>query len=168
MDAQKLKHRRQLRRRQHVRSGIVGTSSKPRLSVFRSSKHIYAQLIDDINGVTIAAASSKSKDLQGSLKYGGNIKAATLVGQKIAEIAKSKNVAEAAFDRGHYRFHGRIQALAIAATKAGLKCCNPDNVRKPKTEAAPPKPEKPKKEGGGKEGRPKGEKSEKPKAEAKA
>lgn len=173
MDAQRLKHRRQLRRRQHVRSGIVGTSSKPRLSVFRSSKHIYAQLIDDINGVTLAAASSKSKDLQSALKYGGNIKAATLVGQKLAEIAKMKNIAEAAFDRGHYRFHGRIQALAIAATKAGLKCCNPDNVRKPKpkTEAAPPKPEKAKKEGGGKEGKPKGEKGEKhekPKAEAKA
>jgi large subunit ribosomal protein L18 len=169
MDAQRLNHRRQLRRRQHVRSGIVGTSSKPRLSVFRSSKHIYAQLIDDINGVTLAAASSKSKDLQGALKYGGNIKAAALVGQKLAEIAKTKNISEAAFDRGHYRFHGRIQALAVAATKSGLKCCNPDNVRKPKpkVEAPPAKPEKPKKEGG-KEGKPKGEKAEKPKAEAKA
>ncbi len=172
MDAQKLKHRRQLRRRHHVRGGIVGTSSKPRLSVFRSSKHIYAQLIDDINGVTVAAASSKSKDLQSALKYGGNIKAATLVGQKLAEAAKTKNITEAAFDRGHYRFHGRIQALAVAATKAGLKCCNPDNVRKPKpkAEAAPAKPEKAKKEGG-KEGKPKGEKAEKaekPKAEAKA
>lgn len=168
MDAQKLKHRRQLRRRQHVRSGIVGTSSKPRLSVFRSSKHIYAQLIDDINGVTIAAASSKSKDLAGAMKYGGNIKAAEAVGKKLAEVAKTKNIAEAAFDRGHYRFHGRIQALAIAATKAGLKCCNPDNVRKPKPkeEAAPAKPEK-----GKKEQKPKGEKpekAEKPKAEAKA
>ena len=171
MDAQKLKHRRQLRRRQHVRGGIVGTSTKPRLSVFRSSKHIYAQLIDDINGVTVAAASSKSKDLQSALKYGGNIKAATLVGQKLAEAAKAKNISEAAFDRGHYRFHGRIQALAVAATKAGLKCCNPDNVRKPKpkVEAAPAKPEKAKKEGKPKGERPeKSEKAEKPKAEAKA
>src|SRR5271167_4630628 len=104
MDSQKLKHRRQTRRRQHVRSKIVGTASKPRLSVFRSSKHIYAQLIDDINGVTVAAACSASK---GS-KYGGNIKAAALVGQKIAEAAKAKGITEAAFDRGHFRFHGRV------------------------------------------------------------
>src|SRR5436190_4721725 len=121
MDAQKLKHRRQLRRRQHVRSGIVGTSLKPRLSVFRSSKHIYAQLIDDINGVTVASASSKSKELAASLKYGGNKNAAEMVGQKLAEAAKAKNISEAAFDRGHYRFHGRIKALEVAATKAGLK-----------------------------------------------
>lgn len=168
MDAQKLKHRRQLRRRQHVRGGIVGTSTKPRLSVFRSSKHIYAQLIDDINGVTVASASSKSKDLAASLKYGGNKKAAEMVGQKLAEAAKAKNISEASFDRGHYRFHGRIQALAVAATKAGLKCCNPDNVRKPKpkTEAPAKAPEKAKKEGKPKGERP--EKSEKPKAEAKA
>lgn len=166
MDAQRRKHRRQLRRRQHVRSGITGTSTKPRLSVFRSSKHIYAQLIDDINGVTLAAASSKSKDLQSSLKYGGNIKAAELVGQKLAEAAKSKNISEAAFDRGHYRFHGRVQALAIAATKAGLKCCNPDNVRKPKPKDEAPAAKAPEK--GKKELKPKGEKAEKPKAEAKA
>src|SRR5690348_14862466 len=121
MDAQKRKHHRQQRRRQHVRSKIVGTASKPRLSVFRSSKHIYAQLIDDINGATLAAASSAGK---GS-SYGGNVKAAEIVGQKLAEAAKGKGISEAAFDRGHFRFHGRVRALAVAATKAGLKCCIP-------------------------------------------
>jgi large subunit ribosomal protein L18 len=164
MDAQKLKHRRQTRRRQHVRGKIVGTATKPRLSVFRSSKHIYAQLIDDINGVTLAAASSAGK----SAGYGGNVKAAEQVGAKLAEAAKAKNISEAAFDRGHYRFHGRIQALAVAATKAGLRCCNPDNVKKPKPkdEAPAAKPEKaPKAKGGGEKGeKPKGEK--KPKSEA--
>lgn len=125
MDAQKLKHRRQQRRRQHVRSKIVGTAVKPRLSVFRSSKHIYAQLIDDINGVTLAAASSSGK---GSV-YGGNVKAAEIVGQKLAEAAKGKGIGEAAFDRGHFRFHGRIRALAVSATKAGLKCCVPENIK---------------------------------------
>jgi large subunit ribosomal protein L18 len=168
MDAQKLKHHRQQRRRQHVRAKIVGTSDKPRLSVFRSSKHIYAQLIDDINGVTLAAASSAGKE-SGS-KYGGNIKAAQLVGQKLAEAAKAKGIAEASFDRGHFRFHGRIQALAVAATKAGLKCCNPDNVRVPKPKEA--QADKPAEKA---EKKPKGEKSksdkpkaEKPKAEAKS
>jgi large subunit ribosomal protein L18 len=165
MDSQKLKHRRQQRRRQHVRNKIVGTTVKPRLSVFRSSKHIYAQLIDDINGVTLAAASSAGK---GST-YGGNVKAAVLVGQKIAEAAKSKGIAEAAFDRGHFRFHGRIQALAVAATKAGLKCCVPENIKvKAKAEAAPPKAEKSEKKPKG--DKPKGDKpkGDKPKAEAKA
>ncbi len=161
MDAQKLKHRRQQRRRQHVRSKIVGTAVKPRLSVFRSSKHIYAQLIDDINGVTLAAASSSGK---GSV-YGGNVKAAEIVGQKLAEAAKGKGIGEAAFDRGHFRFHGRIRALAVSATKAGLKCCVPENIKVKSKDAPPPKAaEKAEK-------KPKGErpaKGERPKAEAKA
>jgi len=158
MDAQKRKHHRQQRRRQHVRGSIVGTSEKPRLSVFRSSKNVYAQLIDDINGVTLASASSASKDFKAALNYGGNKKAAEYVGTKLAEAAKAKGIAEAAFDRGHYRFHGRVQELAVAATKAGLKCCNPDNIRKPrsKDEAPPPKVEKVEK-------KPKGERP--PKAE---
>lgn len=121
MDQQKVKKRRQLRRRRHVRRHIVGTSERPRLSVFRSSKHIYAQLIDDITGVTLAAASSKSKDLQASLPYGGNKKAAAVVGKKIAEAAKDKGITKAAFDRGHYRYHGRIKALADAAREGGLQ-----------------------------------------------
>ena len=121
MDQQKLKKRRQLRRRQHVRSGIVGTSERPRLTVFRSSKHIYAQLIDDINGVTVASASSRGKDIRASLPYGGNIKASQVVGKQLAETAKSKGVTLAAFDRGHYRYHGRIKALADAAREGGLQ-----------------------------------------------
>jgi large subunit ribosomal protein L18 len=170
MDAQKLKHHRQKRRRQHVRSKIVGTAERPRLSVFRSSKHIYAQLIDDINGVTLAAASSATKDSKAGSKYGGNIKSAVLVGQKLAEVAKAKGIAEAAFDRGHYRFHGRVQALAVAATKAGLKCCVPENVKAPKPKEAPAEkaPEKAEKKPKG--DKPKGDKpkGEKAKAEAKA
>ena len=121
MDAQKLKHRRQLRRRRHVRGKIVGTSERPRLTVFRSSKHIYAQLVNDLEGVTLAAASSRAKETKTALPYGGNIKAAVAVGQKIAEAAKSKGIAKVAFDRGHYRYHGRIKALADAARKGGLQ-----------------------------------------------
>ncbi len=164
MDSQKLKHRRQQRRRQHVRNKIVGTAAKPRLSVFRSSKHIYAQLIDDINGVTLAAASSAGK---GST-YGGNVKAAVLVGEKLAEAAKSKGIAEAAFDRGHFRFHGRIQALAVAATKAGLKCCVPENIKVKVKEDAPPKVEKSEKKPKGDKPKTDRPKTEKPKADAKA
>src|SRR5436309_5444620 len=104
MDHQKAKHRRQLRRRQHVRRNIVGTAERPRLNVFRSSKHIYAQLIDDLTGVTLAAASSKLADLADTLPkttrkdpqskqsakvpYGGNVKAAAMVGKQLAENAK--------------------------------------------------------------------------------
>ena len=121
MDAQKLKHRRQLRRRRHVRSKIVGTTERPRLTVFRSSKHIYVQLIDDLQGVTLAAASSRAKAAKTAAPYGGNVKAAAAVGQKIAEAAKAKGIAKVAFDRGHYRYHGRIKALADAARKGGLQ-----------------------------------------------
>jgi large subunit ribosomal protein L18 len=117
MDAQKLKHHRQLRRSHRVRSKITGTAERPRLSVFRSSKHIYAQLIDDFNGVTLAAAGSTGK---GS-KYGGNVSAAKAVGQKLAEAAKAKGIKQAAFDRGHYRYHGRVKALADAAREGGLQ-----------------------------------------------
>ena len=121
MDHQKAKQRQQLRRRRHVRRSIVGTAERPRLSVFRSSKHIYAQLIDDLKGVTLAAASSQSKDARANLPYGGNIKAATVVGKQLAEAAKSKGISKAAFDRGHYRYHGRIKALADGAREAGLQ-----------------------------------------------
>src|SRR2546421_1231962 len=114
MDAQKTKHRRQLRRRRHVRNKIVGTTERPRLTVFRSSKHIYAQLVDDLQGVTLAAASSTLGDLRSGMVYGGNVKAAVAVGKKLAETAKQKGITKAAFDRGHYRYHGRVKALADA------------------------------------------------------
>jgi large subunit ribosomal protein L18 len=121
MDHQKAKRRQQLRRRHHVRRNLFGTPERPRLSVFRSSKHIYAQLIDDQNGVTLAAASSAIKDVRGSTPYGGNVKAAAVVGKKLAEAAKEKGISAAAFDRGHYRYHGRVKALADAAREGGLK-----------------------------------------------
>jgi large subunit ribosomal protein L18 len=119
MDAQKLKHKRQVRRSHRVRSKIQGTAARPRLSVFRSSKHIYAQLIDDLNGVTLAAAGTTGK--AAAIKYGGNVSAAKVVGQKLAEAAKAKGITQAAFDRGHYRYHGRVKALADAAREGGLQ-----------------------------------------------
>jgi len=121
MDHQKAKHKRQLRRRQHVRRKITGTTERPRLSVFRSSKHIYAQLIDDLQGVTLASASSALADLHTEVAYGGNIKAAAVVGKKLAELAKTKGIDKVAFDRGHYRYHGRVKALADAARAGGLQ-----------------------------------------------
>ena len=117
MDAQKLKHRRQERRSSRVRNKITGTPERPRLSVFRSSKHIYAQLIDDMSGVTLAAAGSTGK----AAGYGGNVKAAADVGKKLAEAATAKGISRAAFDRGHYRYHGRVKALADAAREGGLR-----------------------------------------------
>jgi large subunit ribosomal protein L18 len=119
MDQQKAKKARQLRRRRHVRNKIVGTSQRPRLTVFRSSKHIYVQLINDLDGTTLAAASSIAKDSK--LAYGGNVKAAKAVGLKIAEAAKARGIGRVAFDRGHYRYHGRVKALADAARQGGLQ-----------------------------------------------
>ena len=121
MQHQKAKQIQQLRRRRHVRSKIVGTTERPRLTVFRSSKHIYAQLIDDLQGLTLVAASSAEETLRPSVKYGGNVKAAQEVGKRLAEAAKGKGISKAAFDRGHYRYHGRIKALADAAREGGLQ-----------------------------------------------
>lgn len=121
MDHQKAKRVRQLRRRNHVRRGIVGTAERPRLSVHRSSKHIYAQLINDLTGLTVAAASSLAPEVKKDAPYGGNIKAAKIVGKALAEQAKSKGIAKAAFDRGHFRYHGRVKALADAAREGGLQ-----------------------------------------------
>jgi len=121
MDQRKTNARRRLRRRMHVRRSIVGNAERPRLTVFRSSKHIYAQLIDDLTGVTLAAASSNTKDARAATPYGGNVKAAAVVGQRLAEAAVAKGITKAAFDRGHYRYHGRIKALADGARKGGLQ-----------------------------------------------
>ncbi|HEY7159349.1 MAG TPA: 50S ribosomal protein L18, partial [Gemmataceae bacterium] len=115
MNAQKRKHVQRLRRRNHVRRRVVGTAERPRLTVFRSSKHIYAQLIDDHAGLTLAAASSLAPDLRKDVSYGGNVKAAQVVGKRLAEVAKEKGITKVAFDRGHYRYHGRVKALADAA-----------------------------------------------------
>ena len=142
-------HARQLRRRNHVRRGVRGTAERPRLTVFRSSKHIYAQLIDDLAGVTLASASSLTPDVRKDMPYGGNVKGAQVVGQQIAAAAKAKGIDKAAFDRGHYKFHGRVKALAEAANAAGLICCEPKARKKAKlaaAAAAPPKAEKAPKE----------------------
>jgi large subunit ribosomal protein L18 len=119
MEHQRAKHRQQQRRRYRVRKNIRGTPERPRLSVFRSSKHIYAQLIDDLGGVTLAAASTSGKEA--GIAYGGNKKAAEVIGTRIAEAARSKGITKVAFDRGHYKYHGRVKALADAARKAGLQ-----------------------------------------------
>jgi large subunit ribosomal protein L18 len=121
MDHQKAKLRQQLRRRNHVRRTVRGTPERPRLTVFRSNKHIYAQLIDDLNAVTLAAASSAAIEQDGKVMYGGNIAGAKTIGQKIAEAAKAKGITKVAFDRGHYKYHGRVKALADAAREGGLQ-----------------------------------------------
>ena len=110
-----------LRRRKRVRQKISGTGDRPRLSVFRSTKHIYAQLINDELGVTVAEASTLSPELKETLSNGGNIQAAENVGTLIAQKAKQKQVEVVVFDRGGHLYHGRIKALAEAAKAEGLK-----------------------------------------------
>ncbi len=116
--SRKLKLRR--RRKVAIRKHLRGTSVRPRLSVFRSAKHIYAQIIDDDTGNTLASASTQSGDC-GELEYGGNIDAAKAVGSLIGERAKAAGVASVVFDRNGYLYHGRVKALADAAREAGLK-----------------------------------------------
>jgi large subunit ribosomal protein L18 len=110
-----------VRRKARVRRSIKAAAGlRPRLSVFRSSKHIYAQVIDDKAGATVASASTMEKDLRGSLKTGADIGAAKAVGKLVAERAAAKGVKEVVFDRGSYLYHGRIKALADAAREGGL------------------------------------------------
>ena len=110
------------RRKATVRRAIKDAATgRARLTVFRSSKHIYAQVIDDEKGATLAAASSMEKDMRGSLKTGANRDAAKAVGKLVAERAVEKGVKDVVFDRGGYRYHGRIKALADAAREGGLK-----------------------------------------------
>lgn len=111
----------QVRRKRHarVRSKLSGTEARPRLNVFRSNKHIYAQLIDDVNGVTIASASSLDKEL--NLESTGNLEAAVKIGELVAKRAVEKGIKSVVFDRGGYLYHGRIKALADAARENGLE-----------------------------------------------
>lgn len=110
------------RRRGRVRGALArAAKGRPRLSVFRSSKQIYAQVIDDANGHTVATASSLEKDLRGTLKSGADIAAAVAVGKLVAERAKVAGVSAVIFDRGGYIFHGRVKALADAARESGLE-----------------------------------------------
>ena len=111
------KNKSRVRRHKRVRGKVSGTPECPRLNVFRSSMHIYAQLIDDENGVTLAAASSTEK---GFGQYGGNVEAAKKVGLAIAEKAKAKGITDVVFDRGGYVYHGRVAALAEGAREGGL------------------------------------------------
>ena len=105
-------------RHQRVRGKISGTPERPRLNVFRSNANMYAQIIDDVNGVTLAAASTLEKDFEGAT---GNKEAARKVGQMVAERAKAKGIEEVVFDRGGYVYHGRVAELAEGAREAGLK-----------------------------------------------
>ena len=107
------------KRHLRIRSTLIGTPSRPRISIFRSSKNIYAQLIDDVNGVTLVSASSVEKD--NKLANGGNVDAASAVGTLLAERAVAKEIKSVVFDRSGYLYHGRVKALAEAARAAGLK-----------------------------------------------
>ncbi len=121
MDRIKNKSIAQNKRRRRIRKKIVGTSQTPRLSVFRSLKHIYAQIIDDGKGITLVAASTQSPELKESLPTGGNLNAAWQVGGLIARKAKESQLESVVFDRGGNLYHGRIKALAEAAREGGLK-----------------------------------------------
>lgn len=114
-DKNKMRQRRHLR----VRMNIAGTASLPRLNVYRSNKHIYAQIIDDVKGVTLVSASSNDKELK--LANGSNVEAAKQVGALVAKRALEQSITAVVFDRGGYLYHGRVQALAEGAREAGLK-----------------------------------------------
>ena len=108
-----------VKRHARVRKDVFGTPEMPRLCVYRSSKNIYAQIIDDVNGKTLASASSLDKDL--ALSYGGNKDAAKAVGEKLAKVAADKGIKTVCFDRGGYLYHGRVKELADGAREAGLQ-----------------------------------------------
>lgn len=118
MNQKKLFDRRKRRTRFNVKRLSQG---KPRLSIFRSGRHVYAQIIDDVKGHTLVAASSLDKDLRGTLKTGADKAAAAAVGRAVAERAVKAGVSQVVFDRGGYRYHGRVKALADAAREGGLK-----------------------------------------------
>ena len=112
------KNEARLRRHRRVRGKISGTAERPRLDVFRSSKHIYAQIIDDVAGVTLVSASTVEKGFEG---FGGNVEAANKVGKMIAEKALEKGIKVVVFDRGGFVYHGRVKALAEGAREGGLE-----------------------------------------------
>ena len=120
MRKQKIVNKQRWRRTNRVRKKIHGDADCPRLSVRRSNKHLYCQLIDDDAGKTLASASTRDKTIAGQVKYGGNCDAAKIIGTAIAERAKELGVTQARFDRGPYKFHGRVAELANAAREGGL------------------------------------------------
>jgi len=115
------KNKARIKRHLRVRKKITGTSARPRLNIYRSDKHMYAQIIDDSKGVTIASASTLDKDLSKDLANGATVEAAAKVGALIASRAKEKGIDKVVFDRGGYLYHGRVQALADAARESGLE-----------------------------------------------
>ncbi len=121
MNQRKLIQVRRQRRQHHVRRRIFGTLERPRLAIFRSSKHIYAQVINDASGTTLASASTLDAEIRAAKPYGGNKAAAAVVGRMIAERAKKAGIDKICFDRRSYKYHGRVEALAQAAREAGLQ-----------------------------------------------
>ena len=112
---------RRVKRHERVRKNVYGTPERPRLCVYRSNKNISAQVIDDVNGVTLVAASSLAKELKSQIEYGGNKEAAKKVGEALAKRALEKGIEEVCFDRGGFLYHGRVAELAEGAREGGLK-----------------------------------------------
>lgn len=110
-----------LKRHRRVRKKVLGTAERPRLNVYRSLCNIYAQVIDDTQAVTLASASTIDSELRGQIKSGGNAESAKLVGELVAKRAIDKGIKQVVFDRGGYKYHGRVQSLADAAREAGLE-----------------------------------------------
>ena len=119
--AKESRNERRLARHARVRKQLTGTLEKPRLCVFRSLKNISVQIIDDVNGTTLVAASTLDKDIKVQAAYGGNKEAAKLVGEAVAKKALAKGIETVAFDRGGFLYHGRVKELADGAREAGLK-----------------------------------------------
>jgi len=119
--AKESRNDRRVKRHERIRRHISGTPEKPRLCVYRSNKNISAQIIDDVNGVTLVAASSIDKGLKEEIKYGGNKEAAKAVGEALGKRALEKGIEEVCFDRGGFLYHGRVKELADGAREAGLK-----------------------------------------------
>ena len=119
--AKESRNDRRLKRHERVRKDLSGTPEKPRLCVYRSNKNISAQIIDDVNGATLVAASSLDKELKAEIGYGGNKEAAKKMGEAVAKRAIAKGIEEVCFDRGGFLYHGRVAELAEGAREAGLK-----------------------------------------------
>ncbi len=121
MDSNRHKRKRRTRRKARIRKRAFGTPERPRLTVFRGLKNVYAQVIDDMEGKTLVSASSRDKDLRDKIAYGGNKGAAAAVGTQLAEKAKAQGIKQVTFDRNGYKYHGRVKELADAARKGGLE-----------------------------------------------
>lgn len=121
MNKEKAINKKRVRRQFRVRNKLRGSADRPRLCVFRSHQHVACQIVNDDDGKTLASASTRDKEIRGDVKYGGNKSAAVRIGKAIAERALAAGITQVRFDRGHYKYHGRVAALADAAREAGLK-----------------------------------------------